>query len=36
MRGAMTTITSVAQSGNHKREPRKGQLLMDLKSFDVS
>ena len=35
MRSAMNTITSVAQSNAMRREPRKGQLVLDLKSFDV-
>lgn len=34
MRSAMNTITSVAQSSARRREPRKGQLILDLKSFD--
>ena len=36
MRSAMETITSVAQTSNRKRDPRRGQLILDLKSFDVS
>ena len=35
MRSAMNTITSVAQSTAQKREPKKGRLILDLKSFDV-
>lgn len=34
MRSAMETITSVAQTSNRKRDPRRGQLILDLKSFD--
>ena len=35
MRSAMNTITSVAQSNERRRAPRKGQLMLELKSFDV-